>query len=269
MGRLGAFGKYASERGLGWALLYSVRKASMWAIAALDERLVRIEKRRRIAGPDTVSSKYHTVEENTAIWDAWDWSSRGEQWTEDVRLYRGIDPAVWKAQLVDELIVGRVPQDSVVLEIGPGAGRWSEFLLQRARRLILADISSKCVEICRERFGEDPRVELHRIDDGTLSFVGDDVVDVVWAYDVFVHINPQDTDRYLGEIRRVLRSGGTGVIHHPGTYANEDAHTKGYRSHVTAQLFADMASRHGLAVVEQDRSLSHMPGDVVSILSKE
>jgi cyclopropane fatty-acyl-phospholipid synthase-like methyltransferase len=162
----------------------------------------------------------------------------------------------------------RIPEGSVILEIGPGAGRWSEFLLQRAERLILADIAETCLQMCRERFGDDPRVEIHRIEDGTLSFVDDEVIDVVWAYDVFVHINPEDTDRYLGEIGRVLRSAGTGVIHHPDRYANEDAHTKGFRSHVTAEIFSDLAKRHGLEVVEQDRSVSHMPGDVVSILLK-
>jgi ubiquinone/menaquinone biosynthesis C-methylase UbiE len=260
---------YVAERGARWTLLYALRKLPQRAIQWLDSRMIRIEKRRLITGTNTISSQYHGLEENRRTWDTWDWSDYGEQWTEDVRQFRGVDPKEWKDRLIRELIDEGVPEGSDVLEIGPGAGRWTEHLLPRSRRMILADISARCIAICIDRFGSDPRVEAHVLDDATLSFQADNSVDVIWSYDVFVHVNPHDTARYIEEAARVLRVGGSAIVHHSGTYANDQIAADGYRSNMTAELFADLAERNGLRVVEQDRELAHLPGDVISHLHKD
>ncbi len=252
-----------------WTLLYALRKLPQEAIRLVDARMIRIEKKRLITGPNTISSQYHGLEENRRTWETWDWSDFGEQWTEDVRRFRGADPAEWKARLVLELIVEGVPEGSDVLEIGPGGGRWTEYLLPRSRRMILADISARCIGICMDRFGSDPRIEGHVLADSTLSFQADNSVDVIWSYDVFVHVNPEDTARYLEEAARVLRPGGTAIVHHSGTYSDDQVAADGYRSHMTAELFASLAVHNGLRVVGQDHELAHMPGDVISHLHKD
>ena len=264
---------YISERGLTWTVLYAVRKAlratrrlADTALRSVDRRLTKIEKRRLLTGSGTVSSASHTVEDNRRIWDAWDWSDQGERWSDDVRQFRGLEPEVWKQMIVDELIDGRIPAGSTVLEIGPGAGRWTEYLQPRAGHLVLADISARCIELCRERFAAADNIEYHVIADDELAFVQDQSLDAIWAYDVFVHINPADTENYLRAFGRTLKPGGVAVIHHAGTYASEEEAATGFRSHVTAELFAGMAERHGLQVLEQNTALPHHPGDVISIV---
>ena len=69
-------------RGPAWTVLYATRKVLLrW----IDARMIAIEKRRLMVGPATISSLYHSMEENRLIWDGYDWSRRGEEWTEDVR----------------------------------------------------------------------------------------------------------------------------------------------------------------------------------------
>ena len=51
-----------------------------------------------------------------------------------------------------------------------------------------------------------------------LNGVPSEVVDFVWSYDVFVHLDPECVQGYLREIYRVLKSGGVAVIHHPGQH---------------------------------------------------
>ena len=65
----------------------------------------------------------------------------------------------WKRALIDDVLVRWIPAGAVVLEIGPGAGRWSEFLLERAFRLVLVDVSERPLELCRERFNDDARIQ--------------------------------------------------------------------------------------------------------------
>jgi len=45
------------------------------------------------------------------------------------------------------MILKYIKNESTVLEIGPGAVRWTEILQGFARSLILADISEKCLDI--------------------------------------------------------------------------------------------------------------------------
>ena len=95
-----------------------------------------------------------------------------------------------------------------MLEIGAGGGRWSEPLLERAGALTLVDVTPHVLDVLGERFGADPRVTLVRSGGADLPGVPDRSIDVVWSFDVFVHVAPLDQAGYLAEIARVLRPGG-------------------------------------------------------------
>lgn len=237
-------------------------------VRRLQRYLIDLEKRRFIVGAGTISSMHHTTQENRDIWDGWDWSRYGEEWTEDVRRFRGVDPEQWRARLIEEAMLKYAPQGGTILEIGPGAGRWTGRLRELAGRLILADISQTCLELCRARLGDDPGVEYLLTDGRSLPAVPDDSVDFVWSYDVFIHINPTDTDRNLAELARVMKAGGYASIHHAGTYASAEVARQKFRSHLDAGFFDHLVQKNGLVVVRQDDSLAHMPGDVVSVITK-
>jgi SAM-dependent methyltransferase len=260
--------RYIAEYGVMWTLLYAMRRVVLGGVTVLDGWLINIERHRVIAGPESISSRYHTIAENRETWDTWDWSAEGEEWTDDARMYLGVDPSTWKATVVERLIDSVIPPGSVVVEIGPGAGRWTKHLLPHASRLILADISAACLDMCRHRFGDDGSVEYRLIEDCTLPFIPDDSIDVIWSYEVFVHINPSDTATYVGEFARVLRPGGRVIVHHSGTYSDAKAAKLAYRSAVSAELFARLARDNHLVLVDQDTDTPHFRGDVVTTLAK-
>ena len=205
----------------------------------------------------------HTVDENKRIWNTYDWSQLGEEWTTESRRWRDVDPQVWKKTLVDNMMMKYIKKGDTVLEIGIGAGRWSEILQGIAGRLILADITKKCLDICKERLKEATNVEFHLIEDN-LSFLDDNSIDYIWSYDVFVHINPSDIERYIAEFTRILKPGGLGILHHSG----EGHNLRGFRSDMTAVIFKRNVEYHGMKIVEQNTSLPHIPGDVISVITK-
>jgi ubiquinone/menaquinone biosynthesis C-methylase UbiE len=275
MTRLRRVAGYCRERGIVWSLLYSIHYVLAGILRRLkntlyrfDLHIIQIEKQRCITGDATVSNQYHTIEENARHWNSYDWSDLGEEWTRDANKFKGVDPAVWKSTLVESVLLRYIPPDSTILEIGPGAGRWTELLQPLARRLILADITEKCLLICRDRFRHCSNLEYHLIDGPTLRGVPDGSVDRIWSYDVFIHVNPNDTDRYLAEFRRVLKPGGHAIIHHPGTYRTEEEARKSWRSFVDGRFFAHLVQKYGLSLVEQNDSLAQKPGDVITIFAK-
>jgi SAM-dependent methyltransferase len=105
-------------------------------------------------------------------------------------------------------------QCDVMLEIGAGGGRFTEVLLPRCRKLIAVDTSPTMLEILRERFAGDIRLECQLVDGQGLGQIGDDSVDAAFSYGVFVHLQHWDIYNYLEELLRVLRPGGKALIQH-------------------------------------------------------
>lgn len=207
-------------------------------IDLVQGQMMQIELERGSFDSLSAAASNHTLEQNRRVWGSWDWSRYGEEWTVSEK---------WKQTLIDEVMMPNVPRNSTVLEIGPGAGRWSESLQRVARRLILVDISEKCLEICRQRFRQCINVEYFVTSGTDLRFIPDGTVDFVWSFDVFVHLNPIIIGAYLEEVERVLGRRGRGLIHHPGAGRKR----QGWRSPVSTRLFAEMLENRGLVVVWQ------------------
>jgi SAM-dependent methyltransferase len=180
----------------------------------------------------------NSAEANRARWQSWDWSGRGEEWTASEE---------WKQALIDEVLRQRIPPGGTVLEIGPGAGRWSEPLSQHAQHLIVVDIAPVVLDLIEQRLPDTTRVLSHGSD---FPRVEDHSVQAVWSFDVFVHVAPVDQAGYLSEIARVLSPGGVAVIHHAnGRDSGFLPSRHGWRSPMTVELFAALAREHDLDVV--------------------
>jgi ubiquinone/menaquinone biosynthesis C-methylase UbiE len=253
--------------------LYIFRQMLARLLFRVHRRMMRAEESRFLVGPLTISSQFNSRQRNAEMWNRHDWSRRGEEWTDNVRDHRGLDPEQWKQRLVRECLQRFMPASSVILEVGPGGGRWTEYLLLRARRLILVDVAERCLELCRERFDNDPRLSYVHAEADPVAFippssVSDGSVDAIWSYDAFVHINPTDTTQYLREFRRVLRPGGIAVIHHVGQTPTEWDYAEAFRAQMNAKFFAHLLQQQGLQLIEQNADLPHKPGDVISVFTR-
>lgn len=239
----------------------------------IDRSIIWIKKDKFLTDGKTIFMNLpsHTVKENERIWNSYDWSKGGEEWSNDAKTYMGQDPSYWKASLINEMMLKYIKKDSTILEIGPGAGRWTAILQTLASRLILVDISKKCLDICKERFNTHTNIEYNLIK-GKLDFIDDSSIDYIWSYDVFVHINPTDIDGYIADFQRILKPGGYSIIHHSGAYntyrSEKNARVKSFRSCMSANLFAQMVAKHGMKLVEQNDDLVHIPGDIISVFTK-
>jgi len=211
-----------------------------WAVE--DRRLIA-EQQRGVLGPAHLRWRGNSAAENRLRWDEWDWSSRGEEWNASPE---------WKQSVIDNLIDAWMPHDGVILEIGPGGGRWSQRLLERASRLILLDVSERPLDLCRERFAGASNVDYVLSSGRDMPGVEDTTVDAVWCFDVFVHVAPVDQLGYLDQIARVLTPGGVAVLHHAdGRNRGRLPSRRGWRSPMSRDLFAAAARERGLLVERQ------------------
>jgi SAM-dependent methyltransferase len=223
------------------------------------EQTQRIRAQRGIPG---INSRVAQRE----IWENWDWSSRnGDEWTLSDK---------WKQSVLNEIMLPRIEPAHDVLEIGPGAGRWSQMLIERARSYVGIDIAAACVEICEERFGHMRDVRFQLGSGHDLKPIETGSIDRVWSFDTFVHIDSSDARDYTLEFGRVLRKDGMGIIHHGDT----GGYRGGWRSNLTTVELHGMLRMAGLEIIQvvrewQDRETGewHRAGlydDVITIFGR-
>jgi ubiquinone/menaquinone biosynthesis C-methylase UbiE len=101
--------------------------------------------------------------------------------------------------------------EGTCLEIGCGAGRISRMLGSEFDRVHAVDVSADMIEKARARAPEN--VEFHQVE-GVLLPLPDDAVDHVFSVHVLQHLDDfNDVSTYVTEAARVLRPGGTMMVH--------------------------------------------------------
>jgi ubiquinone/menaquinone biosynthesis C-methylase UbiE len=149
--------------------------------------------------------------------DKWDrrysWDDGGEEWS----ARWGGSLTQWRSCLWPR-IAAFLPVRSLV-EIAPGHGRWTQYLLPHADTYIGVDLAKSCVDACQERFAG---TNAHfTVSDGrSLPSVADGSADLVFTFDSLVHAEADVISDYLSEFSRVLSGDGVAFVHHSnvGTY---------------------------------------------------
>jgi cyclopropane fatty-acyl-phospholipid synthase-like methyltransferase len=101
-----------------------------------------------------------------------------------------------------------------ILEIAPGYGRWTRFLVGLCDRLTLIDLAENCILHCRERFKNCHHIEYVVNDGKSLSMVPDRSVDLLFSFDSVVHADLTVIDSYIRELPRILTDDGVAFLHH-------------------------------------------------------
>ena len=239
-----------------YSSLYITRRISESVLDHIDGWLVGIEQKRRLVEPWTIAARRFTSLTNKELWNQYDWSQAGEEWTRD---------QAWKDQIIRQFLEPHMPERGTILEVGPGGGRWTEILQQRANRLVIVDVSERAIQLCRDRFPNHNNMEF-QVGSGKHVNMEDGTVDAIWSYDVFVHINPQDARSYFQEFRRLLKPGGRAVIHHPGSAENPGRLRKGWRSDLTNEMVLGFVQENSLRLISQTHELVN-EGDVLTVIS--
>ncbi len=150
-----------------------------------------------------------SIEDNLKTWDeVYDWSARGEEWSASW----GGPSSQWKWTIFPR-ISSLVPV-STILEIAPGAGRWTHYLRGLCENLIIVDLSKRCIEMCKARFSDSRNITYYVNDGTSLNMVKDHSIDFVFSFDSLVHADAKVMQAYLLELSTKLKRDGIGLIHH-------------------------------------------------------
>lgn len=141
------------------------------------------------------------------------------------------------------------------LEIGPGGGRWTRYMLG-FQRLYVVDYHAELLAELRRNFGHANIVEI--LNNGTdFPGVPAAAVDFVFSFGVFVHLDFDLIRAYLANLRDVVHAGTQIIIQ----YADKDkpaARQNNSFSNNNPRRMRSAVERAGYRVVEEDTiSLDH------------
>jgi ubiquinone/menaquinone biosynthesis C-methylase UbiE len=164
-----------------------------------------------------------TVDANIRAWnDRYRWPEQGDEWSEP---WGGAE-LQWLTTILPR-IRAFLPAETI-LEIAPGHGRWTQFLKNYCKRLIMVDVAENCIEACQRRFSSDSHISYYVNDGRSLNMVSNESVDFVFSFDSLVHAEADVIKAYLTELAAKMKPNGAGFIHHSniGAYPRSLAFAK-------------------------------------------
>ena len=195
-----------------------------------------------------------SIDQNLDAWSRHNWEHGGDEWSAgwgNVRMQ-------WWGTLFPR-IYPFLPAPTI-LEIAPGHGRFTQFLLGQCRRFVGVDIAENCVEACHRRFAGAAHASFFVNDGRAFPTVHAGSVDFAFSFDSLVHVDPETMRAYCHELRRVLAPDGVAFLHHSnlGAYAaTVDLSQPGHNPHwrdvtMSADRMLDGCRDAGLGCIAQE-----------------
>jgi SAM-dependent methyltransferase len=186
---------------------------------------------------------------NKGVWGgSYGWPAGGEEWSQAW----GGSEAQWFGSIFPRL--HRFLPARRILEIAPGFGRWSKFLIPACDEFVGIDLSDKCTEGCREIFANAHHAEFYTNDGRSLSAAQGREFDLVFSFDSLVHAEQEVMASYIPEILKNLSSVGVAFLHHSNIHAYKNTidnpHARG--ASISADVVADLIVSNGGAVLIQE-----------------
>eukprot|EP00928_Gymnodinium_smaydae_P084160 TRINITY_DN67408_c0_g1_i1.p1 TRINITY_DN67408_c0_g1~~TRINITY_DN67408_c0_g1_i1.p1 ORF type:complete len:357 (-),score=73.03 TRINITY_DN67408_c0_g1_i1:42-998(-) len=116
--------------------------------------------------------------------------------------------------VLERYVLSRCAPDAVVAEVGSGGGRVARRVAPLVRELHCFDVSSKMLERCKEALKREGHEHCQ------FNLLAEECrlpekaqYDLVYFFDVLVHVDAHTQYRYYEQLPRVLRPGGIAIVH--------------------------------------------------------
>ncbi len=155
-----------------------------------------------------------SVDWNKVWGKEYSWPADGDEWSYSF----GSASVHWYAFILPRLhrFLPRDRRTARIVEIAPGHGRWTQFLLDHCETLAAYDVNSECIDFCIKRFSghvDAGAAEFH-VNDGLTLLEKSNSVDLAFSFDSLVHVERDVMQSYLMHLGGCLKPGGFAFIEH-------------------------------------------------------
>lgn len=142
-----------------------------------------------------------------------------------------------------------VTSGSTVLEIGPGGGRWTRYLLA-ARRVYVVDYHQELLEELTRNFA---RQNLAPVRNNGSDFPGvpPASVDFAFTFGVFAHLELDTIDQYLASLRSIMKPGANVVLQYSDETKPMGRGNPTFSKN-SPERMRGLVKAHGYTILEED-----------------
>jgi SAM-dependent methyltransferase len=112
----------------------------------------------------------------------------------------------------DRYVLPYVDPAQTAVEIGPGGGRWTRYLLG-FRKLYVVDFHAEMLAELKSNYHE-PNMTFVKNNGSDFPGIDKHSIDFVFSFDAFVHFDLPLIERYLANIKDIVKPGANIVIHY-------------------------------------------------------
>lgn len=146
------------------------------------------------------------------------WGSYSDEWEKryPTLAYLGAEwiGANFCKWIMDEYVKPYITENSIAIELGCGGGKFTQYLAPLCHKVIAMDISSAMVARAVRYLALQGVANVQYVVNDGKSFIGaDPPVDLIFSYDVFLHLPIELVYAYLVDGRRVLSDDGVFILH--------------------------------------------------------
>lgn len=149
----------------------------------------------------------------------------------------------------DRYVLPYVRSDQSALEIGPGGGRWTRYLVS-FRKLYVVDYYSEALEEVRKNVHRS-NMEFIRNNGTDFPGVQENSIDYLFSFGTFVHLDVPIIESYLRNMRPLLRGGSNVVLHYSDKTKVMAQVNAGFSENNPATM-RRLVVEHGYKILEED-----------------
>jgi cyclopropane fatty-acyl-phospholipid synthase-like methyltransferase len=149
----------------------------------------------------------------------------------------------------DRYLLPFVKPDQTGLEIGPGGGRWTRYLLP-FRKLYVVEYHGELLKQLRKNF-KAPNIAFIQNNGSDFPGVPEQSIDFLFSFGVFVHLDLSIIKAYLQNMRGVLRPTATVVLQYSDKTKIMARENPGFSDNTPEQMREAVLSA-GFRIVEED-----------------
>ncbi len=182
--------------------------------------------------------------------DEFSWTNGGNNWSLE---FASVE-AEWLFFIYPKIKRFLTPKSNV-LEIAPGYGRWTEYLIKNCKHYIGIDLCENCINVCKNRFKRNLNAKFYTNDGKSLNAVKNNSIDFCFSFDSLVHVDKDAMEPYIAELKNKLKEKSYAFIHHSnlGAYKGLASKSHHMRSEEVDYLYVqEICKKYGLHCIQQE-----------------
>ena len=211
------------------------------------------------------------VEYNVKIWDDyaknWDYKTievENKDIDDDKRKeYLEFIGNEWGAlndatDIINEYLLEYVNKDSVVGEIGIGGGRIANLVAPKVKKLYGFDVAKQMLKNASKSLSSHKNIEYVHLNGSKFENNLESSFDMIYSFDVFVHLDLHNIWAYFKEIKKALKDDGKVFLHTSNLttqagwnrFKVQDRYWPGGFYFITPEIIETLAKRAGFKIIK-------------------